>query len=193
MDKEELNVLLQRIKSGDELAFEALTKQYNPLLTSVAASFDLTARGEGLNAIFADLFQELTIALFKAAGTFDTEQDKVTFGNYAKRCLNKCAISFLRKTRSAARREERLKNSLKKEHKSASPFSDIPNKDGISALNAAKSILSPYEYGIFVKYFDGVSVADIAKETGKSAKSVSNAIFRCKTKIKKYYNDRNGK
>ena len=193
MSKEELNVLLQKIKKGDELAFESLTKQYGPLLTSVAASFDQTARGEGQNGIFADLYQDLTIALFKAACSFDTDQDKVTFGNYAKRCLNNCAISFLRKARSAARREEKVKNSLKKEQKSATSFSGVPDGDGTSALNAAKSILSPYEYSVFVRYIDGVRVSEIAADQGQDAKSVSNAIFRSKAKIKKYYKDRNGK
>ncbi len=185
MDKDEVNTLLSEIKKGNEVAFESLTVKYDPLLKSVASSFAVTARGEGLGEIYADLCQELTYVLFRAAKTYDTEQDQVTFGKYAKRCLNNCAISFLRKARSAAKRERKVRNTLGKEQKPTGLFSGISKENGESTLNAAKTILSPYEYTIFIKYVEGESVSEIAKEVGKDAKSVSNALFRCRAKVKR--------
>jgi len=191
MHKEKVNILLEKIKDGDEAAFENLAEVYRPLLLSVASSFDATAKNEGINDIFADLNQELTLALYRAARTFDTDQDKVTFGNYAKRCLKNCAISFLRKSRSAKRREQKVKTTLKKEQKVFTPpFPQDTDGNGKSALESAKAILSPYEFKIFSKYIDGERVSDISHEVGKSAKSVSNAIFRCKAKVKRIYKDR---
>ncbi len=191
MDNNGVNDLLARIRNGDDAAFEILTGQYAPLITSVASSFSATARDEGINGIFPDLSQELTLALYRAARSFRTDQDRVTFGNYAKRCLNNCAISFLRKMRSAERRERKVKNTLKKQQKSGFYPSGIPKGDGESALNAAKEILSPFEYTVFAKYIDGSSVAEISAEVGRDAKSVSNAIYRSKAKVKRFYENRN--
>ena len=182
--KNETLELLGKIRTNDDSSFEKLAEIYRPLLVSVAASFDATAKEEGLGSVFADLMQELSLALYRAAMTFDVSQDKVTFGNYAKRCLNNCAISALRKSRSAARRETKVKDSLKKEH-GHGPFASESTDRAVS-LDDAKNILSRYEYEIFSKYVDGESVADIAAELGRSAKSVSNALFRCKSKLKAY-------
>jgi len=188
MRKEEVNVLLDKVKDNDEAAFEALTVRYKPLLLSVASSFDATARDEGIGQIFADLSQELTLALYRAAKAFDTNQDQVTFGNYAKKCLRNCAISFLRKSRSAKLREQKVKTTLSKDQKIFTPPYPSSDTDGKSVLKAAKAVLSSYEYEVFERYVEGMNVSDIARELGRDAKSVSNAVFRCKAKVKGLYN-----
>ena len=193
MRKEEIDLLLLKVAGGDDAAFETLVDAYRPLLLSVSSSFDATARDEGIGSIFSDLNQELTLALYRAAVTFDRTQDKVTFGSYAKRCLRNCAIAALRRSRSAARRYEKAKSTLKKEQKSGMSFYDGVSRDAGAVLVFAKTVLSPYEYGIFVKYIEGMAVGEIASELGRDAKSVSNAVYRCKAKVKRLYLDRDRK
>ena len=187
MDDAELKELLKSVKGGDERSFEELAARYRPMLTSVAASFDTTAKENGIYGIFQDLYQELTLSLFRAAKSFDTEQNKVTFGCYAKRCAGNCAVSVLRRHRSQKRREEKIKSRLKKEQKSSSFFSESTDSDRASVLSKLGEIFSPYEYDVISRYLDGMSVADIARDTGRSAKSVSNAVFRCKAKVRELY------
>ena len=189
MNNEEIAYIVKRVKTGDDAAFEALVKQYEPLIHSVAASFDSSAKSSGFGSIYADLFQELSIALFKAAGSFDIDQNKVTFGNYAKICLRNCAVSYFRKLKSAKRRDSRAKSSIKKERKSYSAFSDSSREDVSSVLVLASAVLSAYEYDVFTKYLSGMSVAEIADSVSRSPKSVSNAVFRCKAKIKSRRDD----
>ena len=187
MGEEVVVDLLMKIRNGDEAAFETLAEKYKPLLLSTAAKYDGAARDNGIYGVFADLYQELTLALFRAAGTFRVDQDKVTFGNYAKKCINNCAVSFLRRSVSAAKRERKVRNTLKAEHRASGLIPDISEKDAKSLLDAASGILSHYEYSIFAYYIAGEPVRSIAAKVGRDAKSVSNALFRCKAKIKRYY------
>ena len=175
--------MIEKIKLGDDRSFELLSVRYKPLITGTAHSFDTTAKGEGITGFFADIRQELTYALYKAALSFDTKQEKVTFGLYAKRCLENRAISLLRKFRSEKRRESDLKKSLEKQHGSRSSFFGIPGKEAPS-LEKAKEELSSYELSVLEKYLDGMRVADIAREVGRTPKSVSNALFRCRAKVR---------
>ena len=50
-------------------------------------------------------------------------------------------------------------------------------------------VLSEYEYKMLMLYADGKTPRRIAQETGQSAKSVSNALFRARTKLKELYED----
>ena len=50
-------------------------------------------------------------------------------------------------------------------------------------------VLSDYEYKMLMLYADGKTPRRIAQETGQSAKSVSNALFRARTKLKELYED----
>ena len=187
MQSAEINGLIERVKQGEDDAFEKLSSLYAPLVVSVASSFEKTAAGEGLGSHFADLSQELSMALYRAAVSYDTKQDKVSFGLYAKRCLTNCAVSYLRKCRSAARRESAARRVLEKSGGVSSVFPDVPGEVASGLLSEVSDILSPFEKQVIELVADGVSVGEIALELGVGAKSVSNAVYRCKTKIKKYY------
>ena len=162
----------------------------NWLILSVASSFSHSAAAEGIPDIFADLDQELTLALYKAAYAYDTEQDKFTFGSFAKKCLNNSAISFLRKARSSKRRQDKAEVTLKKEKAHAVSFL-TQESGGAPSIEFAKQVLSETEYTVIEKYIEGMTVSEIAKETGMSAKSVSNAVFRGKRKIKELLQNKN--
>ena len=186
MQSAEINGLIEKVKRGEDDAFERLSLLYAPLSVSVASSFEKTAAGEGLGSHFADLSQELSMALYRAAMSYDTAQDRVSFGLYAKRCLVNCAVSYLRKCRSASRRQNAACRGLEKSVGTSAFFPDVSG-DGITGLlSEVSDILSPFEKRVIELVADGESVREIASELGVGAKSVSNAVYRCKTKIKKF-------
>ena len=187
MQSADINGLIEQVKCGGDDAFERLSALYAPLSVSVASSFEKTAVNEGLGSIFADLSQELSIALYRAAMSYDTTQDSVSFGLYARRCLVNRAVSYLRKCRSAERRERRAKRGLEKNGDTSSVFPATPEKGISGILSEVGDLLSPFEKRVIELFADGESVAEIARELGVGAKSVSNAVYRCKTKIKKHY------
>ena len=71
------------------------------------------------------------------------------------------------------------------EKRSEDPFQRIADAEGADALLAKiRSGLSGYERKIFEQYIDGKSVGEIAERLGKDNKSVSNALYRMKVKVK---------
>ena len=52
----------------------------------------------------------------------------------------------------------------------------------------AEKILSGYEMRIFALYAKGARAKEISARIGKSEKSVNNAIFRIRSKLKKQSN-----
>ena len=93
-----LHKQIELIQSGDESAFEAIREQYAALLLSTVSKMM-----PGLpDAEFEDLMQEATLALYHAALRFKPDQEKVTFGLYAKICVRNRLISAIRKLRRAS-------------------------------------------------------------------------------------------
>ena len=56
---------------------------------------------------------------------------------------------------------------------------------GEKLISFAESSLSPYERKIFSMYVDGIKAKEISVVIGKSEKSVNNAIYRIRLKLKK--------
>ncbi len=186
MKSAEINGLIEKVKQGDDDAFAKLASVYAPLSASVASSFEKTAADEGLGSVSADLSSELSMAMYRAAMTYDTKQDKVSFGLYAKKCMTNCAVSYLRKRKSAAKKEKNARRELQKNGRVSSVFEEIPD-DAVSAfLSEVSDVLSPFEKEVVGLVADGLPVREIARELGVGAKSVSNAVYRCRTKLKKY-------
>jgi RNA polymerase sporulation-specific sigma factor len=55
-------------------------------------------------------------------------------------------------------------------------------------LSLAKDVLSDYEMKILEMYILGLRAKEISVAIGKSEKSVNNAIYRIRTKLKKIIN-----
>ena len=82
--------LIKAAKNGDQSAFEALLEQYTPLIDSMTERFGGSACSEQDKE---DLRQEAIICFYRAMTRFDTEQEKVQFGFYAKECIRNGLIS----------------------------------------------------------------------------------------------------
>ncbi len=174
-----MNSLISRIQKGDEGAFSDLTLQYRPLIESMVLSF--RKKGEELLLSKDDIMQEATLAFYSAACAYDTNSP-VTFGLYAKICIRNKLISMLRA--SSTKKKEKNRGV---ENVSQDPVDRLLEKEKSQQLGKKiESALSGFELSVFRLYLEKKSYAEIAEELGRSVKSVDNAIFRIKTKLKRF-------
>lgn len=165
-------------KRGDQAAFAALTDIYAPLMDSLVAKYAFAAEGFGMDT--EDLRQEASVAFYRALMTYDTEQSKVSFGLYAKICIRNRMISLLRHFRA------------EKNRGSASAVPSPPAVtegigfpfDGERLRELADEVLTPKEKTVFLLYIGGSSYQEIADHLGVTTKSVDNALYRAKAKLR---------
>jgi len=171
------NILAAR---SSDAAFDELLAQFRPLIASVAASFMATKNDE-LDLPRDELLQEAQIAFYKAVLSFDTEQDKVTFGLYAKICIKNRLVSYLRKVRAAKRAEIAAKNAPMHPDGGAHAQAKAKLQEVYSSLLPN---LSRLEQQVFRGYIADMSYKEIAEQTGVSTKTVDNALWRIKKKVR---------
>lgn len=215
---EDILVIIAGVKENDSRAFEKLSEKYRSLTEGTvkrfAPSFGITPAdfhndnsplyydfnyhdrlGDSVYGI-DDLRQYASVALYKAAVTYEPDEKgkKVSFGLYAKICMNNAMITELRRYR---RRLKKLQSASKvgtyRRYRRTGAGSDdrfdplvsvISDAELSDKLEKFRSELSLYEKDVFEQYIIGKSVREIAAELGKSEKSVSNALYRMKVKIK---------
>lgn len=200
MDKE-LRELLAGVQREDEGAFERLVEKYSSLTESAvhrfAPSFGISGdSGRGDNVYdMDDLRQYAAMALYRAAAAYrpDEEGEKVSFGLYAKVCVRNAMISELRKYRREMKKrtvfDDKTEDGRKRRQKGCiaaeDPLYRIVADEGMrETLRKFRSALSGYEREVFEYYIVGKSVTEIAERLGKDEKSVSNALYRMKVKIR---------
>lgn len=175
--QEKIIALLQRVKDGDDEAQTELLGQYGMLIESAvsAAIFN--------SYVFApadadDLRQEARMAICSAAETYDTQKsDKITFGLYAKICVRNRITSYYR----IKKREKKTPRTVAH---SEGASSREPRASFAALLGRFERILSKKEYAVLLARSQGMTFADIAQALDCSVKSVDNAFFRAKTKIR---------
>lgn len=171
----ELPELMQRIQSGDQSSFDRLCEIYGPLLSGMSASADERYRKYGSE--YEDLRQEAALALYKAAMSYRTDQNEVTFGLYAKICIRNRLISAGRRLI----RQYSAKTATVQKELAARTSS---GKAGI-VRTPDLTVLSRFERRVYDLYIQGISYAQIAKTLGKPEKSVDNAIYRIRSKLRR--------
>ena len=191
--KKEIEDLLLQIRKGDEEAFSALSLHFAPLIGSAVKRFckpPVFAESDG-----EDLRQEAMLALYKAAMSYDEGQTEVTFGLYAKICINNRLITAkrtrLRSMRSSAERAGAPLRGVGRPRKET-PAKKARGVEGLPTdvqladlLELAQGDLSDLEKKVFGLYLGGLSYKDIGRECSMDVKSVDNALLRAKRKIKK--------
>jgi RNA polymerase sporulation-specific sigma factor len=184
--------LLLKVKNGDESAFSFLAEKYAGIteksIRRFAPSFGITDGGADAVIGLDDLRQCAYMALYRAASTYraDEEGKAVSFGLYAKICVNNALISELRHYESEKRRALRMQNNAERSRRGGhDPLTELVSSENASdLLSQIESVLSAFEKEVFDAYISGKSVCEIAEGLGKSEKSISNALYRMKTKIK---------
>jgi RNA polymerase sporulation-specific sigma factor len=168
-------------------AEEELIKRYSSLVRMCARPLFLVG-GDS-----EDLIQEGMIGLISAIRSYDP-QNSASFKTYAERCIKNRLYSAIR----AAGRQKNspLNESVPIEF---AMFSDddtsldperivIAREASDDIITRAKSELSGLENEILGYYLDGMSYGDIAAETGKTVKSVDNAVQRIRKKLTRLLN-----
>ncbi len=135
-----------------------------------------------------DFSQEAKLALYRASQSYNRKSDEVSFGLYAKICIRNALVSELRRMNRKKKTDIAQKFDLKSTDRDRGR--SLTNVPDIGAI-LESGILSALEKKIFVMYTDGMKIRDIAKAVGKSSKSVSNAVFRIKSKVRIYVTDKN--
>ena len=175
--------LIFRVRKGDDEAFSELLSMYTPLIESSL----LRSLGDELYALYSeDLRQEATMVFYNSILTYDVEQYEVEFGLYAKICISNALVSQIRlyKQKTAEPLDENAENSCNM-GAGQDPAERILEEERVTALYAlVRNNLSPYEYKVWSLYVSGKTAKDIGKIVGVDEKSVNNAIYRIRKKLR---------
>lgn len=177
--------LLQKIRNGDEKIIDVLMERYRNLVRVEARKFFLVGGDE------EDLIQEGMIGLFKAVQNYDQEKD-ASFQTFATLCVKRQLYSTV--TASNRKKHGPLNHYI-------SFFTEQGLDEDFSQMNynpeelflqkervqtyyeAIEKNLSKFEKEVVKLYLDGKNYEEIAKEVGKTKKSIDNAIQRIRKKL----------
>ncbi len=180
----DINELIS-IRNGDKAAYAELLERFEPLIKREVSDCVRKLPAES-DADPEEFRSEAMLALYKAALSYE-DGKRVTFGLYAKICIHNRLISCVRKISAQRRkreREERRGHYRDGRSKSAED-SLIDQADSEEVRRMLERETSAYERKIFTMYLEKKSYAEISDETGRDVKSVGNAIYRVKRKLRK--------
>ena len=179
----ELQALLHCAKAGDQQAFASLLSRYTPLLEARLSRIRTANMTE---QDVEDLRQEAYVSFHRALMHYDAEQHEVEFGLYAKICIDNGLYSAMRSMKHLTRAPLLPLEALE-EHADdgTDPSEHLIEQEKFNALYAQiEAALSPLENRIWRLYIIGQPTAAIAQAVGKDEKSVHNAIYRIRKKLR---------
>ena len=182
-DKNKVRKLIVDFRAGDQQAFAELLDMYSPLIEATVAKY---SGAYELSADIDDLRQEATVVFYNSVMTYELDQNEVEFGLYAKICITNALISQLRAQKKHG--SERFSDSLSDEvfvSDSEDPLGKILEQESVKTLYAViRKNLSDFEYRVWQLYMSGRSAREIGALVGKDEKSISNAIYRIRVKLR---------
>ena len=169
--------LIRLAQKGEMQATEQLILRYGGLVRKLSRRYFLVG-GET-----EDLIQEGMMGLFQATTDY---KGGSSFKTFAYTCINRRMIDAVKS--ACAKKNEPLNFRVEAEEDLAfdgiDPEEAIILSDDWREMTAKMSrVLSDFEFKIFTMYMDGMTCAQICAATGKTAKSVDNAIQRSKRKL----------
>ena len=180
---EDVLVYVISAKEGNAEAFESLLTAYSGLIISMAKKYsDMCVASSGQ---YDDFLQEAKMAFYNSVTTF-REDSGATFGAYAKVCIRNRLVSCVRVQNSKKRQQ---RSEINENYGLDNPQDTLIMRELENKLfSLAKDCLSTYEKKIFSMYIQGERAKEISVKIGKSEKSVNNAIYRIKAKLKRTAN-----
>lgn len=176
---DDIGALLIAFRRGDKAAFETICKQYRPMLLS-ACSFVLHTCE---NADADELYQEATIALYRAALAFDAEQSEVSFGLYARTCVRRALSAWVRQNTHT---EPPVPVSAESDANELLPEERILEEEAYRHMIArVRTLLSEFEYRIFAMYLHGYERQQVCRIQHITAKQYDNVMYRIRRKLRK--------
>lgn len=183
--------LITHAREGSQDAFVELKRRYTPLIESQIAKHtlaDMSAQD------VEDLRGEATSIFGNAVCNYDCTAEGVEFGLYAKICIGNGLVSFVR---SYLRRKKKTVIPLELAESSAAEGSDplqslVDKENAQELMRTIKKSLSDYENRVWWFYVSGMSASEIAATIGEAdPRSVSNAIYRIRRKLRSKLSDQN--
>ena len=177
---ESIRPLLEAAQKGSQEACVRLLSQYRPLLRSLCSKFALENMSQQDRE---DLREEAERIFLCAVSTYDLSQDGVEFGLYAKICLRNGLVSELRRFR----RRNRLNVIPVTDEMVADddPAGGVVEEERFYQLyGEIRSKLSTFENRVWWLFVSGMSCAQIAARVGRDERSVYNAIYRIRKKLR---------
>lgn len=189
-DAQETLALIRQVQTGpgSQEACEMLRRQYAPLIRAAVAkyeSYDLTMQER------EDMREEAERLFLNALSSFDTTQEEVSFGLYARVCLHNGLVSEMRHLSYLRRLSPvSLNEAQSSEEESEDPADRMIQDERFTQLcTLVRSQLSDLENSIWWSYVAGAPVAQIAATLGKDERSVHNAIYRIRRKLRTKLSD----
>ncbi len=168
-------------RGGDRSAFTDLAVLAAPLMESVIARFTVPLSEKD------DLRQEALIGLYKAALAY--RPALASFSTFAYLCMRSNVLSFLRGQQKGAFPNREDGADPDEVSDGVNPFPDpqlalIDREAADAILLQMDRVLSPRENRILALSLQGLGREESASRCGGSVKSVDNALFRCRKKLK---------
>lgn len=182
--------LIDLAQKNDILAEEEIVLRYGRLVRSCSRPFFLVG-GES-----EDLIQEGMMGLISAIRSFDRNAE-AKFKTYAERCIRNRLISAVKSASSlkhiplnnGVSLDIVLSDDAQTGMSGLELFRRVPeeqvlereSKSGI--VSAFSQCLSKFELEILDLYLEGLSYREMAEHTGKTEKSIDNAVQRIRKKL----------
>ncbi len=163
---------------------ERYIREYSNLVRRVIRPYFLTG-GD-----YDDLYQEGLIGLLFAIRSYD-ESKNDNFSAYASLCIKRRVIDAIRRGNSQTARNTHVTGFILEDDPSKHTIYNpeiqiLANETAKEIKTKLSDLLSPFESSVLDWYLDGFTSSEIAKETGRTNKSVDNAINRIKRKLADY-------
>ena len=183
--------LLELANQGDREAEEQLARRYRRLVRCCARPLFL-AGGDS-----EDLIQEGMMGLLSAIRDFDPHKN-TSFRTYAEVCIKRRLLSAVKSASSLKHiplNDGVSLDDVLSEDGSASLVSEselhrrVPEEQVLARESKSEIVstfsrcLSKFETKILSLYLDGLSYREMAEDTGKSEKSIDNAVQRIRKKL----------
>ena len=196
-----LNGLAALAKAGDDEALRQIYEESRDMIRSKANLYFMVGADRD------DVIQEGMIGLFYAIRTFDPEAG-ASFKTFAELCVKRRIINAVkmagRKKHMPLNESVSIEEAIGGQDESAEQAASVNFKDALHASDAtdpeevvlladllafiesnAPVLFSEMEQRVWEAYSRGSSAMEIAEMTGKSNKSVENALTRIKSKIER--------
>ncbi len=185
-ERKQVQSLIQRVRMGEQEAFSVLLDRYRPLIEASVFRFRNDRNEEKLPLHEDDLRQEATVVFYNSILSYDLEQNEVEFGLYAKICISNALVSQLRQQRKQRQAQSaELANANLGVGESEDPTEGILERERTEALySVIRKHLSDFEYRVWHEYVAGRTAKEIGVRMGKDEKSISNAIYRIRKKLR---------
>ena len=178
--------LLDDVKNGVPLSFDAVYALYTPLINSITEKYKIkfSLSDDDLD----EMRQEAAIALYDAALSYNSDRG-VSFGLYAKICIKNRMTSLLFRHGKSIKTEY-IENESEPTvvQEEMTPEEVIINRESFAEIKKQIEFsLTGLEKSVFDLYLAGASYEDISSALKISKKSADNAMQRIKAKLKKLY------